>query len=126
MILIKDKDVVNEIFVTLSSRQTPTIPSNTYTMEIYDPGFNVSFSIYDHNMGGQRSNLFMLEVVSNSANQDLTDPNLIKVDIFPGEYLYKFTNVNGDILEIGIFKVLGEDPSSKSYDYNPPQDKHWI
>lgn len=125
MILIKKKDVVNDIFVTLSSRQSP-IPSNTYTMDIFDDGFEVSFDIFDHNLGGQRSNLFNLEVVSNPSNEDLTNPNLIKVDIFPGEYTYKFTNVNGDILEWGIFKVLGETPTSKSYNYNPPEDKHWI
>jgi len=126
MILIKETDVANNVFVTLSSRQSPTIPSNTYTMKIYDSGFEVEFDIYDINEGGQRSNLFNIEVVSDLGDEDLTNPLLIKPYVFPGEYTYLFTNVDGLEVEWGIFKVLSDDVTPISYDYDPPQDKHWI
>lgn len=128
MILIKEKDKVYDIFVTLSSRQTPTIPSNTYTMEIFtdNDGYDTQFDIFDHNQGGQRSNLFNIEVVSNPTNEDLTNPNLIKLDIAAGEYKYRFINTNGTVCEKGIFKILSEDNVSSSYNYNEGNDKSFM
>jgi len=123
MILIKELNTETNIYTTLLEGDVAS--SNDYNLKIYRNGFEIDFTIFDHNLGSDRSNLFNLIVVDDLSNQDLTNPSLIKVYVYPGEYKYVITDILSSQVEQGIFKVLSTPIPKISYDIPPTTDKYY-